>query len=203
MERSGAAKCESPSPVASDGYCCRPPLDGSGTSYVWSEFLSKTNPEWQSKLGAGLTPRWPVGKAASGNEGVAGLVKEFGGSIGYVEFIYALQNHLSFGKVRNRRGEFVAASLETIDKAAQNGAQMGQDLKVSIVDAPGAGVYPISSFTWFVVPLRVPDEAKRAALTSFLKWMLGPGQTQVATSGYVRLPKDVIDREESLLSAIN
>lgn len=174
--------------------------DGSGTSYVWSEFLSKANPEWQAKIGAGLAPEWPTGKAASGNDGVAGLVKEFGGSIGYVEFIYALQHHLSFGKVRNRSGEFLEASLESIEAAARNGAQMGQNLKVSIVDAPGAGVYPISSFTWLVVPAHIPDGAKRSALASFIKWMLGPGQTQAATLGYVRLPKDVIEREESVLS---
>jgi phosphate transport system substrate-binding protein len=133
---------------------------------------------------------------------VAGLVKELGGSIGYVEFIYALQNHLSFGKVRNRNGEFVAASLESIGAAAGKAADMGDDLKVSIVNAPGAGAYPISSFTWLVVPALIPDPVKRNALTGFLKWMLGPGQMQAATLGYLRLPKDVVAKEEAAVLKI-
>jgi phosphate transport system substrate-binding protein len=176
--------------------------DGSGTSYVWSDYLTKTNPQWKAEIGAGLDPKWPVGKSAAGNEGVAGMVKELGGSIGYVEFIYALQNHLNYGKVRNRNGEYVEASLESIGMAAGKAAGMGDDLKVSIVNAPGVGAYPISSFTWMVVPSHVADQAKRAAMVDFLKWMLGPGQTQAATLGYLALPKDVISREEAAIAGI-
>ena len=113
--------------------------DGSGTSYAWTDYLSKTSPEWKARVGSGLAPKWPVGRAASGNDGVAKLVKELGGSIGYVEFIYALQNHLSFGKVRNQNGEFVGASLESIAVAVDHAAPMDDDFKVSIVNAPGAG----------------------------------------------------------------
>lgn len=176
--------------------------DGSGTSYVWTDYLSKTSPEWKTKIGGSLDPQWPVGKSAIGNEGVAGMVKELGGSIGYVEFIYALQNHLSFGKVRNRNGEFVSASLESIGVAAGKTGEPGEDLKVSIVNAPGPGAYPISSFTWLVVPAHIPDQVKRNAMTGFLKWMLGPGQMQAATLGYLGLPKDVVSREEAAVLAI-
>jgi phosphate transport system substrate-binding protein len=177
--------------------------DGSGTSYVWTDFLSKASPDWKAQVGSGLDSKWPVGRPANGNEGVAGLVKEIGGSIGYVEFIYALQQHLSYGKVRNRAGEFIAASLESIGIAASRAPEIGDDLKVSILNAPGPGAYPISSFTWLVVPAHIPDEAKRTALASFLKWMLGPGQTQAATLGYVGLPKDLIAKEEAAVLKMN
>ena len=120
--------------------------DGSGTSYAFTDFLSRSSPDWK----ASLAPNWPVERGANGNDGVAKLVKELGGSIGYVEFIYALQNHLSFGKVRNRAGHFVAADLESI-AAAAGPAAVSDDFKVSITDAPGASADPIASFTWFVV----------------------------------------------------
>lgn len=177
--------------------------DGSGTSYVWADFLSKTSPEWKTQVGAVLAPKWPVGRPANGNEGVAAMVKEIGGSIGYVEFIYALQQHLSFGKVRNRAGEFVAASLESVGIAAARAPEIGDDLKVSIVNAPGPGAYPISSFSWLVVPAHIPDDAKRTALAGFLKWMLGRGQTQAATLGYIGLPKDRVAKEETAVLKMN
>jgi phosphate transport system substrate-binding protein len=131
------------------------------------------------------------------------MVKEIGGSIGYVEFIYALQQHLSFGKVRNRAGEFVAASLESVGIAAARAPEIGDDLKVSIVNAPGPGAYPISSFSWLVVPAHIPDDAKRTALAGFLKWMLGRGQTQAATLGYIGLPKDRVAKEETAVLKMN
>jgi phosphate transport system substrate-binding protein len=130
-------------------------------------------------------------------------VKEQGGSIGYVEFIYALQNHLSYGRVRNRNGEFVLANLESIAAAASHSMKISGDFKVSIVDAPGAGVYPISSFTWIVVPARSADDAKRNALTGFLQWMIGPGQRQAAALGYLPLPKDVAIKEEAAIARIH
>ncbi len=176
--------------------------DGSGTSYAWTDYLSKTSPEWKEQAGAGINPRWPAGRGASGNDGVAKLVKELGGSIGYVEFIYALRNHLSYGKVRNRNGEFVEASLESIAVAARQAVNIGDDLKISIVNPPGAGAYPIASFTWFVVPAHISDDVKRAATKGFLKWMLGPGQTQAAALGYLELPKDLVSKEEAALAQI-
>jgi phosphate transport system substrate-binding protein len=176
--------------------------DGSGTTYAWTDYLSKTNPEWKTRAGAGLSPKWPVGREANGNDGVAKMVKEFGGAIGYVEFIYALQNHLSFGKVRNQQGEFVAASLESIAAAATNAMEPGSDFKVSIADAPGGGSYPIASFTWLVIPSRIADNAKRGAIAEFLQWMLGSGQRQAAALGYLPLPQALISRERAAIARI-
>jgi phosphate transport system substrate-binding protein len=176
--------------------------DGSGTTYSWTDFLLKTSPDWKAQVGSGLSPKWPVGRGANGNDGVAKLVKELGGSIGYVEFIYALQNHLSFGKVRNQNGEFVSASLETIGAAATNAMQAGSDFKVSIANAPGAGSYPVASFTWLVVPARIPDAAKRTAIVDFLTWMLGQGQRQAAALGYLALPAELVEREAAAIGGI-
>ncbi len=178
-------------------------LDGSGTSYAFTDFLSKTNPDWKNQIGAGLDPKWPTGRTANGNDGVAQLVKEFGGSIGYVEFIYALRNHLSYGKVRNNNGEFVEASLESIAIAARQCVAMTDDLKVSIVNAPATGAYPIASFTWFVVPAHIPDDDKRNALTGFLNWMLGPGQTQAAALGYLPLPREIVTKAQAAIAKIH
>lgn len=177
--------------------------DGSGTSYAWADYLSKTSPEWQNRVGASLTPKWPVGRGATGNEGVAKLVKELGGSIGYVEFIYALQNHLSFARVQNRNGDFVAASLEGIAIAANQSLGTDDNFKISIVDPPGRDAYPISTFTWFIIPAHIAGDAKRKAITNFLQWTLGPGQRQAAALGYLPLPKDVIQREEAALRRIH
>jgi phosphate transport system substrate-binding protein len=177
--------------------------DGSGTSYAWTSFLSQTVPEWKAQIGSGLAPQWPIGRAANGNEGVAGLVKEIGGSIGYVEYIYALQNHLAFGAVRNQAGRFVAASLESLEVAVQHAAPIHDDFKISIVNAPEAGAYPIASFTWLIVPAHIADEGKRNAITGFLRWMLGPGQTQAAALGYLALPKILAGREESAIMQIH
>jgi len=176
--------------------------DGSGTSYAFANYLSKTSPEWKARVGSSLDPKWPVGRAASGNEGVAQLVKELGGSIGYVEFIYALQNHVSFGKVRNRNGEFVAASLESIALATSRSVQIGDDFNISLVDPPGAGAYPIASLTWFVIPKHIADGTKRSAIASFLRWMLGPGQRQAAALGYLALPKDIVSKEEDAVATL-
>lgn len=134
---------------------------------------------------------------------MANLVKEIGGSIGYVEYIYALQHHLSFGKVRNRNGEFIEASLESIAAAVSRAAEINDEFKVSIVDAPGTGVYPISSFTWLVVPIHIANDGKRNAMTDFLRWMLGPGQRQAAALGYLALPRDVVAREEDAIAKIH
>lgn len=177
--------------------------DGSGTSYAWTSYLSETNPGWRMKVGAGLEPKWPVGRGAMGNEGVAAMVKELGGSIGYVEYIYALEHHLNYAKVRNQNGEYVEASLESIGAAVSRLMQISDDLKVSVVDAPGSGSYPIASFTWLVVPLHIEDAAKRNAITLFLRWMLGPGQRQAAALGYLPLPKEVVSREQDLIAQIH
>ena len=177
--------------------------DGSGTSYAWTDYLSRTNAEWKAEVGTGMAPNWPIGKAANGNDGVAKLVKEFGGSIGYVEFIYALQNHMSFASVRNQNGEFVAASLESMAVSASEAVKMSDDFKVSIVNAPGPGAYPIASFTWLVIPVQPASSDKRHALESFLNWMLGPGQTQAAALGYLALPENLVDLEKIAVKKLN
>jgi phosphate ABC transporter phosphate-binding protein len=177
--------------------------DGSGTSYAWTDYLSKTSPQWKTEVGCSLVPKWPTGRPATGNDGVAKLVKELGGSIGYVEFIYALQNHLSYGRVRNRNGEFVGANLESIEAAVGYASQIGDDFKATIVDAPGEGSYPIASFTWIVVPTHIADDAKRSAIIAFLRWMLGPGQRQAAALGYLALPREVVAKEEDAIARIH
>ena len=176
--------------------------DGSGTTYAWTDYLSKTNAEWKTRTVARLSPKWPVGREANGNDGVAKMVKEFGGAIGYVEFIYAVQNHLSFGRVRNQKGEFVAASLESIAAAATNAMEPRSDFKVSIADAPGTGSYPIASFTWLVIPVRIADSAKRTAIAAFLQWMLVSGQRQAAALGYLPLPRSWILKEQAAIARI-
>ena len=176
--------------------------DGSGTSYAWTDYLSKTSTAWNAQVGTSMAPRWPVGREAKGNDGVARMVKEEAGAIGYVEFIYALQNHLTYGRVRNRDGEFVLASLESI-AAAANHASINDDFEISLVDTPGSGVYPISSFTWIVVPAQIADSAKRGAISAFLQWMLGPGQRQAAALGYVALPKELLKKEAAAIDKIH
>jgi phosphate ABC transporter phosphate-binding protein len=178
-------------------------VDGSGTSYAFSDFLSQTVPEWKTRVGAGLAPHWPVGRAATGNEGVASTVKEMGGSIGYVEYIYALQKHLSFAQLRNRDGEFVAPGLESIAEAVGHAAPVDDNFRVSLANVPGTGSYPIASFTWLVVPVHIADETKRTALVEFLKWVLGPGQAQSAALGYLALPKELVARERAAIARIH
>jgi phosphate transport system substrate-binding protein len=176
--------------------------DGSGTSYAWTDYLSKTSAEWKTAVGASLIPKWPTGRGAAGNDGVAKLVKELGGSIGYVEFIYALQNHIDYGRVRNRNGEYVEASLESIASAVRHAMEIRDDFKGSIVDPPGQGAYPIATFTWLVVPTHVSDDGHRGAIKAFLRWMLGPGQRQAAALGYLGLEREIVTREEEEIATI-
>jgi phosphate transport system substrate-binding protein len=176
--------------------------DGSGTSYVWTDYLSKTSPEWKAQVGTSIAPKWPAGIAGTGNDGVAALVKDHPGSIGYVEFIYALQNHMSYGRVRNQAGKFVSASLESISAAVSHYGKAPRNFKASLVDMPGEEVYPIISFTWIVVPTHIPDAARRTALVDFLKWMVGPGQRQAAALGYLPLPAELSKKEQDALRQI-
>ncbi len=146
--------------------------DGSGTTFVWTDYLSKASADWKSQVGAGTSVKWPVGLGAKGNEGVAGLVKQTPNSIGYVELIYAIQNKMPYGKVRNAAGTFVKADLKSVTAAAAS-ATMPDDFRVSITNPPGKDAYPISSFTWLLVPAKIQDPQKRKIITDFLRWMLG------------------------------
>lgn len=177
--------------------------DGSGTTYIWTDYLSKVSPQWKQKVGTNTSVNWPVGLGASGNPGVAGLVKQTEGAIGYVELIYAIQNNLSYGSVQNVAGEFVTASLGGVSLAAAGAAaNMPDDFRVSITNAPGKGSYPISSFTWLLVPAKIDDPAKRKVITDFVKWMLGDGQGFTEALAYAKLPAPVVAKELKALAKV-
>jgi phosphate transport system substrate-binding protein len=175
--------------------------DGSGTTFVWTDYLSKANAAWKSKVGAGNSVNWPVGLGAKGNEGVSGLVKQTPNAIGYVELVYAIQNKMSYGKIRNAAGVPVKADLTGVTAAAAS-AVVPDDFRVSITNAPGKDAYPISSFTWLLVPARIQDPQKRKILTDFLRWMLANGQKLAEPLGYAPLPKAVVAKELKAISQI-
>ncbi len=175
--------------------------DGSGTTYVWTDYLSKASKEWETKVGRANSVNWPVGLGGKGNEGVSGSIQQTANSIGYVELIYAVQNKMSYGKVKNAEGEFVQASLASVTAAAAK-AVVPDDFRVSITDAPGKGVYPISSFTWLLIPAKITDAAKKQTIKDFLKWMLGDGQKMTETLSYSALPKALIARELKAIEKI-
>src|SRR5579862_3440433 len=175
--------------------------DGSGTSFVWSDYFSKVSPEWKSKVGASTSVNWPVGLGGKGNEGVAGLVKQTPNSIGYVELIYAVQNKMSYGSVRNAAGTFVKADFNTVSEAAAGAAKnMPDDFRVSITNAPGKNAYPISTFTWLLIPEKIEDSAKRKAIIGFLQWMMTSGQKEATSLSYAPLPQAVVMKEEKQLA---
>ena len=177
--------------------------DGSGTTYIWVDYLSKVSPEWKQKVGVNSSVNWPVGLGGKGNEAVAGQVKQTPNSIGYVELIYAVQNKMSYGKVKNAAGVYVKADLEAVTAAAAGAAaNMPDDFRVSITNAPGKAAYPISSFTWLLVPSHIKDAAKKKAITEFLTWMLGPGQKLSEALTYASLPKEVVAKEVKAIQKI-
>jgi phosphate transport system substrate-binding protein len=177
--------------------------DGSGTSYIWTDYLSKVSEEWKSKVGRNTAVSWPVGLGGKGNEGVTGLVKQTPNSIGYVELIYAAQNNIPYGAVKNAAGVFVKADLAGVSAAAAGAAQeMPDDFRVSITNAPGKAAYPISSFTWLLIPEKFSDAKKRDAMKAFLKWALTDGQNQVESLSYAKLPKAVVDKELKAISKV-
>ncbi len=177
--------------------------DGSGTSFVFTDYLSKVSPEWKSKVGADTSVNWPLGLAQKGNEGVAGLVKQTPNSIGYVELIYAIQNKMGYGSVKNASGKFVKADLASVTAAAAGAAKsMPADFRVSITNAQGAAAYPISTFTWLLVPSQVSDASKRTAIVDLLHWMLTKGQTYNESLGYAKLPPSVVAQEEKQIASI-
>jgi len=177
--------------------------DGSGTSYVWTDFLSKVNEEWKTKVGKNTSVNWPVGLGGKGNEGVAGLVKQTPNSIGYVELIYDVHNQMPYGRVRNSSGDFVKADLASTTAAAAASAKaMPDDFRVSITNPDGKAAYPIASFTWLLVPSKIEDGAKRKALVDFLRWMLKDGQNNAEPLAYARLPKEVVGKELKAISEI-
>jgi phosphate transport system substrate-binding protein len=177
--------------------------ESSGTTYIWVDYLAKVSPEWKQKVGVKTAVKWPVGLGSKGNEGVSGQIQQTEGAIGYVELIYAIQNKMPYGKVKNAAGVFVKADLKSVTEAAAGAAaNMPDDFRVSITDAPGKGAYPISSFTWLLVPSRIKDPAKMKAIKDFATWMLGPGQKLTEALSYAPLPKTVVAKEEKAISRI-
>jgi len=177
--------------------------ESSGTTYIWVDFLGKVSPEWKEKVGVKTAVNWPVGLGAKGNEGVSGQIKQTEGTIGYVELIYAIQNKMPYGKVKNAAGVFVKADLASVTAAAAGAAaNMPEDFRVSITNAPGKTAYPISSFTWLLVPDKIQDPAKKKAVKDFLTWMLGPGQKLAEPLAYAELPKSVVSKEVKAISKI-
>jgi phosphate transport system substrate-binding protein len=177
--------------------------DGSGTTYVWTDYLSKVSDEWKGKVSKGTSVNWPVGLGGKGNEGVTGLIKQTPNSVGYVELIYAVQNNISYGSVKNSTGNFVKADLKGVSEAAAGAAKdMPEDFRVSITNAPGKTAYPISSFTWLLIPQKIQDSAKREAMKGFLKWMLADGQGYAEGLSYAKLPKEVIEKEKKAIDNV-
>jgi len=177
--------------------------DGSGTTFVWVDYLSKISAEWKEKVGASSSVNWPVGVGGKGNEGVSGLVKQTPGSIGYVELVYALQNKISYGAVQNQTGEFVNPEVTSVTAAAAGAvATMPKDFRVSITNAPGAGAYPISSFTWILLYESPEDKASGAVMVAFMKWALSDGQKMATALGYAPLPDALVPMELEQLSRI-
>jgi phosphate transport system substrate-binding protein len=178
--------------------------DGSGTTYIWTDYLSKVSDEWKTKIGKNTSVNWPTGELGGNkNEGVAGLVKQTPNSIGYVELIYAIQNKMPYGKVKNSSGQFIKADLASVTAAAAGAAKsMPDDFRVSITDAPGKTAYPISSFTWLLIPSKFSDASKRDAIKSFVKWMLADGQNHTEALAYSKLPKEVVAKELTALDKV-
>jgi phosphate transport system substrate-binding protein len=177
--------------------------DGSGTTYIFVDYLSKVSPDFKQKVGIATSVNWPVGVGGKGNEGVAGLVKQTPGAIGYVELIYALQNKLDYGSVQNLEGEFVRCTIDSVTAAAAVAAtQMPKDFRVSITNAPGKGVYPISSFTWLLFYENPKDKAKGKIMVDFMKWALTEGQKYANGLGYAPLPANVVQLELEALKRI-
>jgi len=177
--------------------------DGSGTTYIWVDFLAKTSPEFMKRVGVNTSVNWPAGVGGKGNEGVSGLVRQTPGSIGYVELIYALQTKISYGSVMNMAGEFVKASVQSVTAAAAEAAgKMPADFRVSITNAPGKGAYPIASFTWLLLYENPKDKVQAKAMVDFMKWALSDGQKYCADLGYAPLPDAVIKLEQMALGKI-
>ncbi len=177
--------------------------DGSGTTYIWVDYLSKVSPEFKKTVGVGTAVKWPVGVAAAKNDGVAAIVSQTPGALGYVELIYALETKTAYGQVQNMNGKFVKASVESVTAAAAAAAkQMPADFRVSITNAPGDTVYPISSFTWMLLYQDPKDKVQGKTMVEFTKWALTDGQKLAPELGYAPIPKNVVDMEMKALDTI-
>src|SRR5271163_1720227 len=177
--------------------------DGSGTTYIWTDYLSKVSPDWSTKPGKGASISWPVGLGGKGSEGVTGLIKQTPNAFGYVELTYAVQNKIEYGSVKNAAGAFIKADFNSVSAAAASAAKsMPDDFRVSITNADGKTAYPICSFTWLLIPAKFSDTAKRDALKGMLKWALTDGQAFAEPLSFAKLPKDVVAKELKAIDKI-
>ena len=177
--------------------------DGSGTTYIWTDYLSKISKDWESIVGKGTSVKWPVGLGGKGNEGVAGQIRQLAGSIGYIELIYAVENKITYGSVQNAAGNFVKASLDGVTEAAASVKSMPADFRVSITNAPGKTAYPISSFTWLLIPVQSKDANKGKILSDFLNWMVMDGQKMTAQLSYAPLPQTVAEKVKAAIKQVH
>jgi phosphate transport system substrate-binding protein len=177
--------------------------DGSGTTFIFTDYLSKVSKEWESTVGKGTSPKWPVGLGGKGNEGVAGQIRQLEGSIGYIELIYAVENKITYGSVKNAAGNFVKASLESVTEAAASSQSMPADFRVSITNAPGKTAYPISSFTWLLIPEQAQDPKKGKIIADFLEWMVTSGQKMTNQLSYAPLPANVAEKVKAAIKQIH
>jgi phosphate transport system substrate-binding protein len=176
--------------------------DGSGTTFIFTDYLSKVSSDWQSQAGKGTSVKWPVGLGGKGNEGVAGMIRQMQGAIGYIELIYAVQNKIPYGTVKNAAGEFIKASLDSVTAAAASVKSMPADFRVSITNAPGKDAYPISSFTWLLIPAQSKDAAKGKIIADFLSWMVDDGQKMTADLTYAPLPEGVATKVKAEIKQV-
>ncbi len=177
--------------------------DGSGTTFIFTDYLSKISKDWNNTVGKGTSVKWPIGMGGKGNEGVAGQVRQLQGSIGYVELIYAAQNNIAYGSVRNAAGNFVKASLDGVTEAAASAQKMPADFRVSITNAPGKTAYPISSFTWLLIPEQAKDAKKGKIIADFLDWMVNDGQKMTNQLSYAPLPANVVEKVKVAIKQIH
>ena len=177
--------------------------DGSGTTYIWTDYLSKVSKDWESTVGKNTSVKWPVGLGGKGNEGVAGQIRQLEGSIGYIELIYALQNKISYGSVKNASGNFVKASLDGVTDAAASVKNMPADFRVSITNPPGKEAYPISSFTWLLIPVPAKDPKRGKIMADFLSWMVTDGQKMTSSLSYAPLPSNVAAKVKDAIKQVH
>ena len=177
--------------------------DGSGTTFIFTDYLSKVSKDWESSVGKGASPKWPVGLGGKGNEGVAGQIRQLEGAIGYIELVYAVENKITYGSVKNAAGNFVKASLDSVTEAAASVKDMPADFRVSITNAPGKTAYPVSSFTWLLIPQQATDPKKGKIIADFLKWMVTDGQKMTNQLSYAPLPKSVVEKVKAVIPQIH
>lgn len=176
--------------------------DGSGTTFIFTDYLSKVSADWKSQVGADTSVKWPKGLGGKGSDGVASSVRQLPGAIGYVELIYAVQNKIAYASIQNSAGTFVKASLDSVTAAAASSPKMPADFRASITNAPGKDAYPISSFTWLLIPQQSKDAAKGKILADFLNWMVTDGQKMTTALDYASLPANVAAKVKDTIKEV-